>query len=369
MKFLFFDLKLPALLKDSQEIVGGAAVQWKSWIKGFVENGHQFGLLTWKGAIKYIEKKVNIDIVESYDPNYGINKLRIFYYQIPQLYLAVKRYNPDFVIQASATVHTVMLMIVSKMLGIPFIHRIASDAHVDDRIGTLVKDKSVAMLYKLGLKYSDFLFAQNEYQYMKLKLKYPKKNIYIMHNPYEEDEAVDIVPRHDRTYISWIGNFRKIKNLPTLLNTAKRLSHINFKIAGKELTADPETIEATANLNKLSNVEFVGYLKREEVKSFLAQSIALLNTSFNEGFSNTFLEAWACGTPVVSTVNVNPDDIVTRFDLGKIADDFDSLPQILQNVVDCKDSQYDKWAYHCRDYVRKYHDPKILAEKFVSYLR
>ena len=55
MKFLFFSFEMPPLLKDTHEIAGGAAVQWKSWIRGFIDSGHEFGLLTYKGAAEYIK--------------------------------------------------------------------------------------------------------------------------------------------------------------------------------------------------------------------------------------------------------------------------------------------------------------------------
>jgi len=367
MKFLFFSLQMPPLLKDSSEISGGASVQWKSWIRGFLDNGHTFGLLTWKGAKEYINKELEFDIVESYDPNYGINNLRIFYYQIPKLYSAIKEYKPDFVIQASATAHTGMLMIASKMLGIPFIHRVASDVHVDDRISLLTNKKEIPM-YKLGLRYADYIITQNSYQLEKLKEKYPKKKIFLIHNPYEETEKIKILPRNKRTYISWIGNFRKIKNLPSLLQVATQIPHIQFRIAGAEFIEDNETSEAINKLKQLKNVEFVGYLKRSEIKPFLSKSIALLNTSFTEGFSNTFLEAWACGTPVVSTINVNPDKIISEFNLGKVANDYNELSLELKKIINCNDSQFDKLALRCYKYVRTYHNPKTLAKKFVSYL-
>ena len=133
MKFLYFSFEMPALLRDTQEITGGSAVQWLSWVDGFLSNGHEFGLLTYEGAKEYINKKLDFDVVESYDPDYGIKKLRLFYYFIPKLYQAVKRYNPDFIIQSSPSQHILPLLLISKILRIPFIHRIANDPHVDER--------------------------------------------------------------------------------------------------------------------------------------------------------------------------------------------------------------------------------------------
>ena len=370
MKFLYFSFAMPELLKDVPGTAGGASVQWKSWIKGFLDNGHMFGLLTYKGATEYIGKKFDFDIIECYNRKKGIKKLKVIYYQIPSLYKAIKKYNPDYIIQVSASMYTGMLMIVSKMLGIPFIHRIASDVHIDERLNTLI-DKREIFLYKIGLKYSDFILVQNTYQYTKLIEKFPKKNIFIIHNPFAlETNASDILPRVKREYISWVGHFRYIKNLPVLVTIARKLPNINFKIAGVEYpNLDDVTKEAILNLKELKNVEFVGYIKRDEISLFLSKSIALLNTSFTEGFSNTFLEAWALGVPVVTSKKVDPDEIVYKLNLGNVADNFDQLQCSLKLIIDLDEDEYNKLALRCYEYVKENHNPKILAEKLVLYLK
>ncbi len=370
MRFLFFSFEMPSLIRDTNEISGGAAVQWRSWIRGFIDNGHEFGLLTYKGALDFVNNKMDFDVLECYDPKIGIKRIRVIYYQIPSLIKVIKKYNPDYIIQASAKTQTFILMLVAKFLKIPFIHRIASDVHVDERIKELVDKKLAVYLYRLGLKYSDYIIAQNNFQFIKLKETYPKKNIFIIHNPYvlETGESA-ILPREKRKYIAWIGNFRKIKNLPALANIARELPHVNFKIAGKEhADLDPETLESLSDLKEIKNVEFVGYIKQSEIKSFLAKSIALLNTSFTEGFSNTFLEAWSLGVPVITTKNVNPDEIVSKNNLGKVADDYNQLVDMIKIIMDYDEDEYDKLALHYHEYVREKHNPKMLAEKLVSYL-
>lgn len=362
---------MPALLKDSDEIIGGAAVQWKSWIKGIKQSGNEIGVLTFKGATNYIAGTLDFDIVESFDPNYHKGKVRFFYHKFKMLYLMIKRYRPDYLIQTSASSQTFILMIIAKMVGIHFIHRIASDVHVDEQITKLVSNKKDVFFFRLGLKYSDFILAQNRYQYSKLKDKYPKKNIYLTHNPYELDsQETDILPYQERKYIAWIGNFRKIKNLEALLLAAKNLPTIQFKIAGKEHeNLDQTTINSLIQLKKLKNVDFVGYLIRDRIKPFLSRAIALLNTSHNEGFPNTFLEAWSLGVPVITTRFVNPDEIINKNNLGKVAVDYSQLSELIQSLYRLNELEYNKLALNCYEHVKKNHNPKILAERLVFYLR
>jgi glycosyltransferase involved in cell wall biosynthesis len=83
-----------------------------------------------------------------------------------------------------------------------------------------------------------------------------------------------------------------------------------------------------------------------------------------EGFSNTFLEAWAVGVPVVSTKNVNPDYIITTYKLGIITDNYEEIPKKIDQLI--SDQQYKNFSQRCIDYVKEKHDPVKLAQKFLN---
>ena len=63
------------------------------------------------------------------------------------------------------------------------------------------------------------------------------------------------------------------------------------------------------NLRWLTNVPF------EDTQALFAQAKVFVNTSRAEGFPNTFLQAAAGGTPVVSW-SVNPEGILDRYQFG-----------------------------------------------------
>ena len=50
LKILYLDFAIPYLLKDSDNVSGGAAAEWLSWIEGIKTTGNKIGILTWKGA-------------------------------------------------------------------------------------------------------------------------------------------------------------------------------------------------------------------------------------------------------------------------------------------------------------------------------
>src|SRR3972149_10864872 len=116
IKILFIDFDIPHLLKDDDFPVGGVANEWIAWIEGMKQTGNKVGVLTWKGGKKFINKDLDFDIIESYDPNYGIPILRFFYYTFPKFLLAVKNYQPDVIMQNGVSYLTFMGSVASKIL-------------------------------------------------------------------------------------------------------------------------------------------------------------------------------------------------------------------------------------------------------------
>jgi len=137
-------------------------------------------------------------------------------------------------------------------------------------------------------------------------------------------------------------------------------------IAGKAgSNSDEETTRYLEKLQQLPNVHFPGFLERAQVLPFLAKAKFLLNTSRFEGFSNTFLEAWAVGTPVISTVNVNPDSIISNHQLGIVYTDVFDLSR--QHATLSR-QQYQLMSDNARQYVTHYHGYRIVTQQLLNYL-
>ncbi|MCB0748638.1 MAG: glycosyltransferase, partial [Ignavibacteriae bacterium] len=251
---------------------------------------------------------------------------------------------------------------LSKVTGKPFIHRIGSDMDVDGRIARNFSKLSLAVYY-YGLRNADHISCQNKYQYEILKNKYPSKSVSILYNSIEIKSPYNM--NIEKEYIAWIGNFRYEKNLPALAEIAKNLPQYKFKIAGTRFSeTDADAKHGLNELEKLENVEFVGHLNNKEITEFLSNFFCLLNTSRLEGFSNTFLEAWAAGIPVITTINVNPDNLITEYNLGITAEDYASMPKIIKELISTK--KYLEFGKRCFEYVSEKHNPEKLAQQFLN---
>jgi len=361
MKFLFIDFTLPYLAADAIYPVGGWAVQLNAWIKGLRANGHEVGVLTWKGANRFVNKKTEFDLIETYDPAVGIKILKYFYYYLPVLYKKTSQYKPDVIIQACAGLNTGIMAFIANQLRIPFIHRIASDVDADQRYKcNLMRYEQIS--YNYGLSRTNIVLCQNRYQYENLKVKFPEKELHILPNPFSSaKQKISINHLKNRTYVAWLGVFKKPKNIPLLFEIAQNMPGTKFKIAGMPgKTIDHKTEKALSGLSQLPNVEFVGYLTREQVVTFLSNAVVLLNTSHHEGFSNTYLEAFFTGTPVVAPTQADPDFIIQKNGLGASVKHPSDFPNHIEQVHKNK-NRFDEVSKKCREYVQKNHDPQLIA--------
>jgi len=79
-----------------------------------------------------------------------------------------------------------------------------------------------------------------------------------------------------------------------------------------------------------------------------------VSTSFEEGFPNTFIEAWINEVPVVS-LYVDPDDIIKNNALGFHSGSFEKLVKdikyLIENPQECR-----RMGKRARRYVKEYHN-------------
>ena len=72
-------------------------------------------------------------------------------------------------------------------------------------------------------------------------------------------------------------------------------------------------------LRATPNIEYLGHVAPEKAEQVIAGAAVFLSTSDEEGFPNTFVQAWSSGTPVVS-LKIDPDRIIERLGLGTVSE-------------------------------------------------
>jgi len=365
-RFLIIDEKIINLMQVNEKPCGGAAVQTYGWILGLIDEGQEVLVMT-KADDKTVLKEEcrNIRIVPMYDFNKGIRWLRWIYYRLPYTYKKIKAAKPDYIYSGIAGWTTLLLAMTCRMLHVKYIQRISSDAHLDKRFRDTYSAMHHFILY-WGLRMSHHILCQNNYQLLKIKKKFPHKSAIKIFNPHYLKNPGEFNNDHSGGYIAWLGIYRQAKGLKLLYQIASVLKHEQFMVAGKTgANCDEETLTYLEKLQHLPNVAFPGYLERTQVLPFLAKAKFLLNTSYFEGFSNTFLEAWAVGTPVLSTVNVNPDSIISNHNLGIV---YNEVFDLCRQHATLSRELYQLMSENARQYVAHYHGYRIVTRQLLSYL-
>ncbi len=152
-------------------------------------------------------------------------------------------------------------------------------------------------------------------------------------------------------FVGYVGRISREKDVPTLLEAARRLPEIPFKIAGSywRMTELPQTAPA--------NVEFVGHLDAEALRAFYSRMrLMVFATRCYENFPVTLLEAMAQDIPVVcARVGGLPEIVEGAFYEPENADDL--AAQIA--------ASWKSGASGRAKALRKYH-PDVVAAKLIE---
>ena len=145
-----------------------------------------------------------------------------------------------------------------------------------------------------------------------------------------------MVQKHDgrgKTRVFWIASIKAWKRPHLFFELAHRCKDLDaeFVMAGAVQQADfkPRLEQA---LQENENLRWLGPVKPEQVGHEFSQSHLMICTSIAEGFSNTFIEAWMHGVPVVS-LGVDTGRYLSDKGLGVCVNTMDDLEQAVRDLV------------------------------------
>lgn len=114
------------------------------------------------------------------------------------------------------------------------------------------------------------------------------------------------------------GFHRVIDCLPELIEQYPNLHYLVVGGASPEGNIAHELRAQAAELNVSDRVHFLGPVAPTELKYPLSSADVFVLATSNEGWANVFLEAMACGLPVVTTNVGGNAEVVCTADLGRI---------------------------------------------------
>lgn len=171
------------------------------------------------------------------------------------------------------------------------------------------------------------------------------------------------------SYILYAGRLMEEKGIYLLLEVAKKLPEINFKIAG----TGPElrNVELRIKDEELSNIELLGFVEKDKLEQIIAQArLVVVPSLWYEPSPLAVLEAMSAGKVVVATqiggIANLIDDRETGFTLetSNVVQWVDQIQKIWHD-----DALLKKVGKAASDHVRSVHNPEDHYEKIMEIYR
>ena len=322
------------------DYIGGAEKQYALLARELANKGHQVFVVDIEYAgIPYATG--GIEIIPAWDMKRGINRVRFVSYRIPSLLRKLKKINADvYYMRGSCMIYAVITQYVLN-LGGKVVWALSGEGNISRKYLSFrnrnqpLYDRVVrSFLNQLSnlwiLKKATMIFCQTEEQ-LNLVRKNVKKAV-IVPNIYDDSFQIPRRKLRQKTCL-WVGRLCGWKGEEELLHLSRILDDYEFRVIG-----DVSDVFFNSNvmrhLENQKNVSLLGKLPYNQVLDEMLHAQALICTSPSEGFSNTFLEAWACKCPVVS-LTMNPNGLLSKSGFGRCAHgDMNKMAEQIKTLAD-----------------------------------
>jgi glycosyltransferase involved in cell wall biosynthesis len=254
------------------------------------------------------------------------------------------------------------LVEIARLKGVRTIFHAAFDTDVQPR-HALVRRRRWWLLYAWGLLRTDRIFVQHMGQLSTLPPRWRSKAQTL---PKVCPLPIVVKPHSERPgYVAWVAMLRQPKRPDLLVEIARKAPAIRFVVCGgltTHRTRGDYGAQVIDALEKLPNVDYRGRVDPEVASRVIAEAALLLCTSDQEGFPNTFVQAWSNGTPVV-TLQIDPDDIVKRLQLGAVTGTVDATVEQLQRLL-ASPQERQTMAIRAREYILGHFSAETVVKIF-----
>lgn len=276
--------------------------------------------------------------------------------------------RPDWLYWRGADHLLGLVFHAAGLAGVQTIFSAAFDTDVHPR-RALTRRHRWWPLYAWGLCRAERIFVQHAGQFDELSASWRSKSYVVRSIAGERPSAIQPHSRREK-YIAWVGMLRQPKRPDLLVEIARKVPDLQFVVCGG-VTAHRSPPgygnRIIEMLNGLSNVQFLGQVDPEKAHRIIADAALLLSTSDGEGFPNTFLQAWASGTPVVS-LRIDPDSVIQQAGLGTVSGTTEAAIEHLSRFMDSPRDREDV-ACRARDYIARNHSEAAIVRTFKLALR
>jgi glycosyltransferase involved in cell wall biosynthesis len=242
------------------------------------------------------------------------------------LYRALRALDPDIIYQRVACGYTGVAAYYARRHGVRMVWHVAHDSdvmrtsrfHGRNPLRRMVEKSAI----EYGIRHARQIVTQTAHQARLLESNYGRKVTAVI--PNFQPAPTGGVVKAELVTVIWIANLKPWKQPEVFVRLAKALDSlkdVRFVMVGAPSSGSsdkPWHDRLIRDMNCTGNLDYVGQKTQEEVSALLDMAHIFVNTSEQEGFPNTFIQAWLREVPVVS-LHVDPDGVLEREKIGVLA--------------------------------------------------
>ena len=361
VKICFLSLaSYPTLTGKNMGYAGGAEVEQVHLGAELTALGHDVCFVTYSDGLERIERVCGIQVIKTYCREKASEIS--FVLKFKSIWSALETANADIYFHEAGSIGVLPLFCYVHRKK--FVHRIASDTIVLGKPLTgrhSFSENLRARAAVVEVKTADAVIAQSKFQELVLKERFGVESVLIKNGlivPQVDCEKTDPL------VVLWVGSLSRIKNPKLFVELAKSLSNVRCEMIGGR--GDPPQLydEIAAVSRKLLNLKFHGFVPYNKVNEYFRRASIFVNTSSMEGFPNTFIQAWAHYTPVVS-LTVDPDSIIQNEKLGFVSGTFRQLLSDVNTLLQDEKLRV-TMGENARKYVEREHDVRKTVKEYIE---
>jgi glycosyltransferase involved in cell wall biosynthesis len=291
----------------------------------------------------------------------GLPILRFVHPRWTGLWSALKRADADVYYASCAGALPGQVAMFCARRGKRFVFRVASDS--DCMPGSLMiknwywRDK---WMYQQALRLADSILVQSARQQELLLNNFGAHSSIA---PLLVDAGRSDIGFQDRDIDAlWVANLRAVKRPDVLLDVAEQSPALRFHMAGGPLPSALELFRTSQSRATDLGVHFHGALAYRETNALYGRARVFVNTSDVEGFPNTYVQAWASGTPVVAFFD--PDEVIAREGLGATVTTRGQMAEAVQRLAR-DESAWRATHARCLAFIRQHFDEPAAVQPYL----
>ena len=353
----------PILSRSNKiKFAGGAEVQQCIISKALIKVGHKVSMV----CLDYGQEDrcviAGVTVFKAHKPDGGIPVLRFFHPRLSYLWRAMHKANADIYYQRCAGMHTGLVASFCIYHNKKFIYAASSNSNFlkgQQRI----KLKRDLLWYEWGLKKADTIIVQNMDQMRLLEMNYGVESV-LIHSCYEDTLNQFPKMKCNKKNILWVSTMSECKRPEMFIHLAKSQPSYNFIMVGGPGEEKREKVFFCRLLKEsehIPNLELVGFVPFTMIDKYFDDACLFVNTSTQEGFPNTFLQAWSRGIPTISFF-----DTGSRSEgkpVGVIVNSVEELSKAIENLITC-DRIYSQISSRCLQYFKENHSVKSTVKQY-----